>query len=109
MYKVVEKSVAESGVTEKNIYPNKDETLNKIKAEEDIAALQLLISKAPETQASWLKVVIDKTGKDTVTFKISSKGLPSQIGTKEELDQYIDLLREKLESELEGGKTIIVE
>ena len=53
-------------------------------------------------------MVIDKTGKDTVTFKISSKGLPTQIGTKEELDQY-NLLREKLESELEGGKTIIVE
>ena len=66
VYKVVEKSVTDSGVTEKNIYPNKDETLNKIKAEEDIAALQLLISKAPETQASWLKVVIDKTGKKTL-------------------------------------------
>jgi hypothetical protein len=53
--------------------------------------------------------IMAEAGKETVTFKISSKGLPSQIETKDDLNNYIGQLRTKLEVELDEGKTIIIE
>ena len=81
----------------------------KITAEDNISKLELMISTSGAQQAQWLKAISDKSGKETVTFKISSKGLPAQIETKEDLNSYIDQLRTKLEAELKDGKTIIIE
>ena len=50
MFIKLSKSQLPKVVTEENICPSKDETFNKINSEEDIAALQLLISKASENK-----------------------------------------------------------
>ena len=108
VYKIIDESAKVAGVSE-DIFPKWETTLQKIKAEDNISKLELMISKSGAQQAQWLKAISDKSGKETVTFKISSKGLPSQIETKDDLNNYIGQLRTKLEVELDEGKTIIIE
>jgi len=108
VYKIVEESAKASGVSE-DIFPKWEKMNQKITAEDNISKLELMISTSGAQQAQWLKAISDKSGKETVTFKISSQGLPAQIETKEDLDSYIDQLRAKLEAELKDGKTIIIE
>jgi archaellum component FlaC len=108
VYKIVEESAKATGVSE-DIFPDWEKMNQKITAEDNISKLELMISNSGAKQAQWLKTISDKSGKETVTFKISSKGLPSQIETKDDLNNYIGQLRTKLEVELDEGKTIIIE
>ena len=108
VYKIVEESAKATGVSE-DIFPDWEKMNQEITAEDNISKLELMISNSGTKQAQWLKAISDKSGKETVTFKISSQDLPVQIETKEDLNRYIDQLRAKLEAELKDGKTIIIE
>jgi hypothetical protein len=56
-----------------------------------------------------LKAIGDSLGKKSVTFKVSSSGLPSQIENEEQLNDYLNKLKNKLLKALKDGKTIIIE
>ena len=109
IFTIVKKAAENSDIDPGNILSKCESKINSIELEENISKLELMISNSTSKQSEWLKAINESSGKDTVTFRISSKGLPNQIETKEGLDNYIHQLRSKLEEELDNGKTIIIE
>jgi hypothetical protein len=109
VFKEVEDEAKKAGVSEPTLFTSKDEKLKQLKTEQNISKVQLALEKTTSFKTECLKAIGDSLGKKSVTFKVSSSGLPSQIENEEQLNDYLNKLKNKLLKALKDGKTIIIE
>lgn len=109
IYEDIETTAKKEGVSDKTLFTKKDDKINKLKSEQNIAKLQLALAESSSFKAECLKAISDSLGKKSITFKASGDGLPSQIENEEQLEDYLTKLKSKLLKALKAGKTIIIE
>ena len=109
----------ELGIEEKNLTPDPDYMLQKIEKEKEIAQLEILLLKAKDFKAKNFKILEDykskqdakKSGNDFVTsldVSIAAEMPPTTIETPEQLDAYLNKLRERLMLKLAKNKKLFL-
>jgi hypothetical protein len=107
----------ELGITEANLTADADHILNKIHKEHEIARLEIYQLKATDFRSENFKILIDfkakadakKSGKaytTSIDISLAAEMPPTTIENAEQLDEYIDKLRERLMVKLAKNKKI---
>ncbi|MCP4158880.1 MAG: BREX system P-loop protein BrxC, partial [Deltaproteobacteria bacterium] len=107
----------ELGITEANLTADADHVLNKIHKEHEISQLEIYQLKASDFRSENFKKLIDfkakadakKSGKEYTTsidVSLAAEMPPTTIENAEQLDDYIDKLRERLMVKLAKNKKI---
>jgi hypothetical protein len=112
IYIIIESAANSAGISENErsqLYTSQNEKIKNLNSENNISKLELAIEKANSFKGDCLKAIGDKTGKKSVTFKLSDNGLPSQIENENDLTNFLNQLKNKLQIELNNGTTIIIE
>lgn len=104
----LEKQIKEKKAPEDTI-ESKASKIQSLKSEKNVSKIRLAIEQTSSYKAKALKAIGDKIGKKSVTFKITASGLPSQIENKDQLDEYIQKLKNKMLDKMQDDVTIIIE
>lgn len=108
---------SELGITEANLTADADHILNKINKEHEISQLEIYQLKATDFRSENFKILIDfkakadakKSGKaytTSIDISLAAEMPPTTIENAEQLDEYIDKLRERLMVKLAKNKKI---
>jgi hypothetical protein len=104
----LEKYLIEKKVSE-DIIESRIDKIQYLSTEKNVSKIRLALEQTSSYKAKCLKTIGDKVGKKSVTFKITASGLPSQIENKDQLDEYIQKLKNKMLEKLQDDVTIIIE
>jgi hypothetical protein len=104
----LEKEIKEKKAPE-DIIESKASKIKSLKSEKSVSKIRLAIEQTSSYKAKGLKVISDIVGKKSVTFKITSIGLPSQIENEDQLDEYLQKLKNKMLDKMQDDVTIIIE
>ena len=109
VYKVVEEQENQSNISEPES-PSLElkQFIEDLKNEQNISTLHLALERSSSKQARYLEKIADLSGMKSVTLKLSAMGLPSNIDTTEELEEYLKKLKERIQKELDAGNKIII-
>ena len=107
IYAQLQEKERELEITEPNIYPDRDHTLGRIQREKSISQLEIYELKADSFRAEGIKSLEDfkakqkakasgKSYQASLSVSLAAEMPPTTIETPEQLEAYLEKLREKL-------------
>lgn len=110
LYKDVEDKIAVLLIKEPDTFFDKDSRLKTINTEKNISNLQLILSQADDYKAKILKLIIEQNAVESGSEKTTEviTDLSCVIESEEQLDLYIDKLKQRLLTKLKENKIIII-